>query len=221
MRAVASAARSYNSGAHSTRLPDDAGQPDDNTLLGIGPELFRAVMRHHANGVAVITAGVEMPVGFCATSLASVSLDPPLVSFTIGLQAASWPTVQTAPHVMVHLLADGQENVARRFARTGAAKFGAGTRWHRGARGLPVLDDVLAWLVLAPVSRLSVGDHALVIGQVIEARHTARPGAAGPPRRRVRAAGCPGTGSRRAGQGEGMPGRIGNGNGAGQTGLPA
>lgn len=219
MRAVAPAARSYNGGAHSTRLPDNAGRPDDNTLLGIGPELFRAVMRHHANGVAVITAGVEMPVGFCATSLASVSLDPPLVSFTVGLQAASWPAVQTAPHVMVHLLADGQEDIARRFARTGAAKFGAGTRWHRGALGLPVLDDVLAWLVLAPVSRLPVGDHALVIGQVIEARHTVGRAPlvhhdgefvqlAAPARLAPRGPGAAG----------GMPGRIGNG--AGQTGQP-
>ncbi|HEY3477560.1 MAG TPA: flavin reductase family protein, partial [Streptomyces sp.] len=86
----------------------------------MGPGLFRSVMRHHAKGVAVITAGEDTPVGFCATSLTSVSLDPPLVSFTVGLRAASWPTVEAARHVMVHLLADGQEEIARRFARAGA-----------------------------------------------------------------------------------------------------
>ncbi|WP_280671792.1 flavin reductase family protein [Kitasatospora sp. MAP12-44] len=126
-------------------------------------------MRHHAKGVAVITAGQESPVGFCATSLASISLDPPLLSFTVGLHSASWATVQSAPHVMVHLLAQDQEELARRFAEPGSAKFGPRTAWHRGVLGLPVLDGVLAWLALAPISRLPVQDHALVIGRVVEA----------------------------------------------------
>lgn len=138
--------------------------------LCVEPTLFKAVMRHHAHGVAVITAGRETPVGFCATSLVSASLDPPLVSFTIGSRASSWPTVKTAQYVIAHLLADGQEDVARRFAHSGPAKFGPGTRWHRGIYGLPVLDDVLAWLILAPVSRIPVGDHVLVIGLVVQAQ---------------------------------------------------
>jgi flavin reductase (DIM6/NTAB) family NADH-FMN oxidoreductase RutF len=130
-------------------------------------------MRHHAKGVAIITTSADIPIGFCATSLASVSLDPPLVSFTISLSTASWATVKTARCVMVHLLADGQEDLARRFGRADAAKFGPGTRWHRGPLGLPVLDDVLAWLVLAPISHLLAGDHCLVIGRVTAARHVA------------------------------------------------
>jgi flavin reductase (DIM6/NTAB) family NADH-FMN oxidoreductase RutF len=134
---------------------------------------FRAAMRHHAKGVAVITAGAENPIGFCATSVSSVSLEPPLVSFTVGLRSSSWATIQTARHVMVHLLADGQAELASRFARRDAAKFGEETRWHRNELGLPVLDDVLAWLQLAVTSRTEVGDHALVIGQVIASRHTA------------------------------------------------
>jgi flavin reductase (DIM6/NTAB) family NADH-FMN oxidoreductase RutF len=140
---------------------------------------FRAAMRHHAKGVAVITAGGDDPVGFCATSLASVSLEPPLVCFTVGLRSASWATIETARHVMVHLLADSQADLASRFARRDAAKFGPGTRWHRDELGLPVLDDVLAWLRLELTDRSEVGDHALVIGQVIASRHapagTARP----------------------------------------------
>ncbi|MFE0102678.1 flavin reductase family protein [Streptomyces sp. NPDC059009] len=136
----------------------------------VAPELLRSVLRHHAKGVAVITAGAEQPVGFCATSLASLSLDPPLVSFTVGLRSSSWPTVRAAPHVMVHLLAEGQEELARTFGGAGAPKFGHGTRWHRGAHGLPVLDDVLAWLAVEPLSHLPAGDHALVVGRVVTAR---------------------------------------------------
>ena len=140
---------------------------------------FRAAMRHHAKGVAVITAGAEEPIGFCATSLASVSLEPPLVSFTVGLRSSSWATIETARHVMVHLLADSQADLASRFARRDAPKFGAQTRWHRNELGLPVLDDVLAWLQLALTNRSPVGDHALVIGQVIASWHAAA-GAARP-----------------------------------------
>src|ERR1700678_4246298 len=65
--------------------PGELKPPDmDDTTFATGPDTFRAAMRHHAKGVAVITAGAEHPVGFCATSLASVSLEPPVVSFTVG-----------------------------------------------------------------------------------------------------------------------------------------
>lgn len=140
-------------------------------LSRIGTDAFRGVMRHHAKGVAVITAGTEIPAGFCVTSLASISLDPPLVSFTVGMRAASWGTMKKAQYVMIHLLADGQEDLARRFAQTDALKFGPETRWHRGSLGLPVLDDALAWLAAELVSRISAGDHALMISQVIAARY--------------------------------------------------
>lgn len=173
MTARTSAARSHNGGSHHANLLNGADQPEDDSVLDVRPSLFRTVMRHHAKGVTVVTAGTEVPIGFCATSLASVSLDPPIVSFTVGLRATSWTTVETARHVMVHLLADSQEDVARGFARQDTAKFGPGTRWHRGTLGLPVLDDVLAWLVLALISHFPVGDHALVIGRVIEARNLA------------------------------------------------
>ena len=73
--------------------------------------------------------------------------------------------VETARYVMVHLLADGQADLASRFASRDAAKFGPDTRWHRNEFGLPVLDDALAWMQLVLTSRFRVGDHALVIGR--------------------------------------------------------
>jgi flavin reductase (DIM6/NTAB) family NADH-FMN oxidoreductase RutF len=173
VKAVTPQAR-YSDGGAQWAIPQaDVEQWLDHTAFATGPDPFRAAMRHHAKGVAVITAGAENPIGFCATSLASVSLEPPIASFTVGLRSESWRTVETARHVMVHLLADSQADLASRFARTDAAKFGPGTRWHRDALGLPVLDDVLAWLLLALTSHFPVGDHALVIGRVIASRHVA------------------------------------------------
>ncbi|MDT0469414.1 flavin reductase family protein [Streptomyces gibsoniae] len=132
------------------------------------PDLLRAVFRRHAAGVAVITArGDDGPVGFTATSLASVSAEPPLVSFGIGLGASSWPAVSRAGHVGVHVLGEHQEVLAGTFARSGADRFGAPTGWREGPHGVPVLDDVLAWLVCRVVARVPAGDHRLVVAEVV------------------------------------------------------
>jgi flavin reductase (DIM6/NTAB) family NADH-FMN oxidoreductase RutF len=149
------------------------GEPErwaDHDPEAVPPDLLRTVLRQHAKGVAVITAGMGAPVGFCATSLASLSLDPPLLSFTVGLRSTSWVTMQTARYVMIHLLAENQEQIARRFAGAGPDKFGPATAWHRGPFNLPTLDGVLAWLVLAPGGHVPVGDHTLVIGRVVAAQ---------------------------------------------------
>ncbi|MBO1332220.1 flavin reductase family protein [Streptomyces sp. VRA16 Mangrove soil] len=132
-------------------------------------DLVRSVLRRHAKGVAVVTVGGERPVGFCVTSLASLSLEPPLMSFTVGLRSASWGAVRDATWVMVQLLAEGQAEVARVFAGPGASRFGPATRWHPDPLGLPALEGVLARFVLTPVSFRPVGDHALVIGLVVRA----------------------------------------------------
>ncbi|MFI7342837.1 flavin reductase family protein [Streptomyces sp. NPDC050085] len=142
-----------------------------------GADLVRSVLRRHAKGVAVVTVGGEPPAGFCVTSLASLSLDPPLMSFTVGLRSASWGAVRDATWVMVQLLAAGQEEVARAFAGPRHGRFGPAVSWHRDPLGLPALDGVLARFVLAPVSFRPVGDHALAIGLVVRA---ARVSDAGP-----------------------------------------
>ncbi len=163
---------SYSDGGAQWAIPQaDIDQWLDHGSFASGPDAFRAAMRHHAKGVAIITAGLETPAGFCATSLASVSLSPPLVSFTVGLRSSSWQAVEHARHVMIHLLADDQAELARRFGQKDVPRFGPQTRWHRDAFGLPVLDDALSWLLVALTSQVPAGDHALIIGSVIASRH--------------------------------------------------
>lgn len=112
----------------------------------------------HAAGVAVITASGESgPVGFTATSLSSVSAEPPMLSFGIGTGASSWPVLSRATHVGVHILGEHQQELAATFARSGADRFGAPTAWRDGPQGVPVLDDVLAWLVCRVVARVPHG----------------------------------------------------------------
>ncbi|WP_062646214.1 flavin reductase family protein [Streptomyces maremycinicus] len=132
------------------------------------PDLLRSVFRRHAAGVAVITAaGPDGPAGFTATSLSSVSAEPPMLSFGIGTGASSWPAVSRAAHVGVHILGEHQQELAATFARSGADRFGAPTAWRDGPQGVPVLDDVLAWLVCRVVARVPAGDHRIVLAEVV------------------------------------------------------
>jgi len=134
-----------------------------------GTDRVRGVLRRHASGVAVITAGASAPVGLCVTSLAAVSFDPAVVSFAINVRSTSWPTIETAESVLAHLLGDWQEDLARRFGRSGTPKFAPPTRWQHDEAGLPTLHGVLAWLVLAPIARIPVDNHVLILGRVIRA----------------------------------------------------
>ncbi|AQS70986.1 flavin reductase family protein [Streptomyces pactum] len=131
-------------------------------------DLLRSAFRRHAAGVAVITArGEAGPVGFTATSLTSVSAEPPLLSFGIGTGSSSWPTVSEAEYVGVHLLGDHQEELAATFARSGADRFATPTTWREGPEGVPVLGGVLAWLVCRVVGRVPAGDHRVVLAEVL------------------------------------------------------
>ncbi|CAL2059188.1 MULTISPECIES: flavin reductase family protein [Streptomyces] len=132
------------------------------------PDLLRSTFRRHAAGVAVITArGAAGPVGFTATSLTSVSAEPPMISFGVGTGASSWPAIAEADHIGVHILGEHQGDLAATFARSGADRFGAPTAWRDGPEGVPVLDDVLAWLVCRIVARVPAGDHRIVLAEVV------------------------------------------------------
>ncbi|WP_172381648.1 flavin reductase family protein [Streptomyces sp. MNP-20] len=141
--------------------------PDLDIPQLAAPDLLRSVFRRHAAGVAVITAMGSGPVGFTATSLTSVSAEPPMISFGIGTGASSWPAISRAEYVGVHVLGEHQEELAATFARSGADRFGAPTRWFEGPHGVPVLDGVLAWLVCRVVARVPAGDHRLVLAEAV------------------------------------------------------
>jgi flavin reductase (DIM6/NTAB) family NADH-FMN oxidoreductase RutF len=129
---------------------------------------LRAVFRRHAAGVAIITAaGREGPVGFTATSLASVSVEPPLLSFNVSRTASSWPALAVAGHLAVHILRHDQAGLAALFSTPGADRFGPDTPWTAGPWGLPVLSGCAGVLVAATEQRVSAGDHAVVIARVL------------------------------------------------------
>jgi flavin reductase (DIM6/NTAB) family NADH-FMN oxidoreductase RutF len=129
----------------------------------VDADLFRALLRRHAAAVVVITAPGEPPAGFTATSFTSVSLDPPLVSFCLAKSASAWPAVEAAQTIAVHVLTQGQEQVARTFATRGIDRFAAHGAWKPGPDGVPLLDGVLARMVCHVQQRVEAGDHTIVL----------------------------------------------------------
>ena len=129
----------------------------------VDADLFRALLRRHAAAVVVITAPGEPPAGFTATSFTSVSLDPPLVSFCLAHSASAWKAVQTAEVVAVHVLTEGQEQVARTFSTRGIDRFATHGAWRPGPDGVPLLDGVLATIVCRVFQRVEAGDHTIVL----------------------------------------------------------
>jgi flavin reductase (DIM6/NTAB) family NADH-FMN oxidoreductase RutF len=138
------------------------------TIAGpIGPDRFRTLLRHQAASVVVVTVAADPPVGFTATSFTSVSLDPPLVSVCLDRSSSSWPAVSVAGHIGVHLLSQGQEQVARTFAASGIDRFAAPTAWRPGPHGVPLLANPLVGLICRVVERVPAGDHTIVLAEPV------------------------------------------------------
>ncbi|PXY36277.1 flavin reductase [Prauserella flavalba] len=126
---------------------------------------MRDVLGSFCSGVVVVTAATPEPVGFTCQSFASLSLDPPLVTFAPGRGSRTWPRIRQAGGFCVNILAAGQRHLSDQFARSGTDKF-AGVGWSPGESGSPVLDGVLAWVDCTLWAEYDGGDHTIVIGEV-------------------------------------------------------
>lgn len=127
---------------------------------------YKAVLGQFCTGVTVVTTiHRETPVGFTCQSFSALSLEPPQVLLCPGKGSTTWPKVRDVGRFTVNLLASGQQDVATRFARSGADKF-AGTDWTPSATGLPVLGGALAWIECSLVDEVDAGDHTIAIASV-------------------------------------------------------
>ncbi|MFC7618900.1 flavin reductase family protein [Microlunatus sp. GCM10028923] len=154
--------------AFGTRRPDLSLVPPDPEPT-IAPDLYRSVFRQRADGVAVITADAGSgPVGFTATSVVSLSLDPAMVSFSLASSSSSFPAVDRAHHAAINFLDADQSELAMRFASKGIDRF-AGTRWSALPDQTPVLDDAPSRLHGRIAHRFAVGDHHIVVLRLLSA----------------------------------------------------
>jgi 3-hydroxy-9,10-secoandrosta-1,3,5(10)-triene-9,17-dione monooxygenase reductase component len=136
---------------------------------------FRAALGEFVTGVTIITTcdAEGAPTGFTANSFNSVSLDPPLVLFSLSLDSTSLDAFRQASWWAVHVLASDQEALSNRFARRDAGKF-AGVEYTRGPGGIPLLDGFAARFVCHSAFEYEGGDHAIFLGEVREFEQAGR-----------------------------------------------
>ena len=128
-----------------------------------------------ATGVTIVTGrGADgLRVGLTANSLASVSLDPPLLLFCPALTASALPSLRASGRFAVNVLASDAEGVAARFTQRGVDRF-AGHDWSDWD-GLPVLPSAIATFLCALHAEHDGGDHAIVVGRVTRVRARTTP----------------------------------------------
>lgn len=137
---------------------------------GLDPRALRTAFGHFATGVTVMTASVDgRPVGVTANSFSALSLDPPLVLWSIMRSSSSFPTFEAASHFAVNILAQDQIALSQRFARPAEDRF-AGLAVDPGAGGAPLLRGTSATLECARHSILEGGDHWILLGRVLAFR---------------------------------------------------
>jgi flavin reductase (DIM6/NTAB) family NADH-FMN oxidoreductase RutF len=128
---------------------------------------FREMFRRHAAGVAIITVNYNgTPYGFTATSVASLSAQPPRFTFNMARTSSSWPAIANTTYIGVHMLGLYNQELADRFART-KNRF-EGDHWEFGPYDVPVLKDVAGWLIGKIQMRLSFENNAVVVVEVVE-----------------------------------------------------
>jgi flavin reductase (DIM6/NTAB) family NADH-FMN oxidoreductase RutF len=135
---------------------------------------FRAAFRHLAGGVSVITTGHgEDRTGLTATSVSSLSAEPPTIFFGLNLSSSSYPVLQRYRSFGVNFLSATQKQVADRFAgrggEKGAARY-ADAEWTTGVSGAPLLLGALASLDCEVEEIIERHSHAIIIGRVREVR---------------------------------------------------
>lgn len=143
------------------RLPFPAA-----TEPGVDAARFRAALGRFATGVALVTADAGgTPLGLVVSSLASVSLHPPLVSFHPSLDSFTWSRMRRTGRFGVNVLGESHVGYARAAAPADADRF-AGLAWSRTPGGIPRLDGAIAYLECAIEAEHRAGDHWIVVGRV-------------------------------------------------------
>jgi flavin reductase (DIM6/NTAB) family NADH-FMN oxidoreductase RutF len=142
------------------KLPIEAGNPVDD------PRAFRRSLGQFATGVTVLTACHEGRLaGMAVNSFAALSLDPPLVLWSIRQQSGSLPVFAQASHFAVNVLSAEQSQLSSLFGSAEPDKY-AQTAWIPGLGGSPLLRDCIATFECRREQLIEGGDHLIVVGRV-------------------------------------------------------
>jgi flavin reductase (DIM6/NTAB) family NADH-FMN oxidoreductase RutF len=131
---------------------------------------LRKVLGRYATGVTIVTTRDvnERLVGVTSNSFASVSLDPPLILWSVARRARSFEAFTRSGHFVINVLAGDQAHISQQFAKPQADKF-AGIAYRSGVGGCPVLTGTVAHFECRTEQIIDGGDHAIVVGRVLHA----------------------------------------------------
>lgn len=137
----------------------------------IDPAEFRRALGQFPTGVTIITckSAAGEYIGVTASSFSSVSLDPPLVLWSIAKSAWSLDKFSQSKHFAIHVLGAHQRELSVQFARQGADKFD-GISLQEGLGGAPLLSDYCARFQCEMLHQYEGGDHLILVGRVLEFR---------------------------------------------------
>jgi len=132
-------------------------------------DVFRKAFGHFATGVTIVTAVAPdgKIAGMTASSFNSVSLDPPMVLWSAGTQAAEYEVFATCKKFAVHVLSESQAELSNRFATPGIDKF-EGIDWSLSSNNLPVISGCPMCLQCETIAGHEVSDHKVLIGLVVD-----------------------------------------------------
>ena len=136
------------------------------------PRALRNLLGQFATGVTVITTRGRdgRKVGMTANSFSSVSLEPPLVLWSLAHKASSLQAFAAGSHYAINVLAADQKELAERFARRSADRF-QGVDFTDGVAGAPLLAGAVAVFECFNRSQYVEGDHTIFVGEVERCEH--------------------------------------------------
>lgn len=136
------------------------------TITALDPIHFREALGHYASGITVISSCIDgEPIGFTCQSFYSVSMSPPLVSFSVMSSSYSYPRIRQVARFTVNILSSDQVDISNKFARRGDSKW-QGIDWLQSPLGNPIIAGSLYWLDCEIHAEHAAGDHLIVIGEV-------------------------------------------------------
>ncbi len=140
----------------------------------IDQNAFRDALGTFVTGVTIVTTydANGAPTGLTANSFNSVSLDPPMVLWSLSLGSRNLPVFREAQAWAVHILAADQQDLSNRFASRGADKFD-GLDCRNGPEGAPRIENCAARFGCTAKFEYEGGDHAIFLGEVVDFERTA------------------------------------------------
>lgn len=136
---------------------------------------FRSALGRFATGVTVVTAETDQgqPLGLTVSSFNAVSLEPPLILWSLSKNSSSLPHIQAGQGYVVHVLSAAQVDLARRFAYGDQAERFAEQTLRRSPGGLLMLGtECSAWFACRHYAQHEAGDHVVFIGAVEDCGHS-------------------------------------------------